>query len=385
MNRARREAFTLLELLAVIGIIAALAALLLTAVSSAKTKSRQTACFNNLHQIGLGFTTFAMDQDGKYPMDVPAHLGGSMQYNKSNLIADTSLSRDYHHFAALSNQVKNPRVMVCPTDKQRVPAESYANFYGANLSYWVNTKATPHSTASMLAGDWNLQSASTADGVEVFDFDNEGHRRKGSVLFADGRVENTRSIAYERPPAPTPAAPPPVVAAAPKKTPQKPPPPTPNSRAPEQPQPAAPSGPGIAAAPVIPERSTDTVPPTDALGPVSTNQSPIVTNRIGVRDWAVVPVAHEWPSVSVAGAGSQSKSSTNRAARPVPVVGRASKTKNPDSLGEAPVWDTAGFRTVKTVAVAGYFAAILWAIIACLILFLRSRAVKRAASQGVSN
>jgi hypothetical protein len=132
---------------------------------------------------------------------------------------------------------------------------------------------------------------------------------------------------------------------------------------------------------VIPKRSTDTVPPTDALGPLSnTNQALITTNRPGIESWAVVPVPHTWPTVSVTGGGAPAKGSSNTAARTLPTIARAAKTKTPGSPEETPVWDTAGFRTVKTVAVAGYLAALLWAIIAGLILFLRSRAVKR--SQG---
>lgn len=63
----KRCAFTLVELLVVIAVIAILAALLLPALSRAKDSARKVACVSNLRQVGLAVYIYAQDHNGRIP------------------------------------------------------------------------------------------------------------------------------------------------------------------------------------------------------------------------------------------------------------------------------------------------------------------------------
>ena len=65
---ADRQAFTLLELLVVIGIIALLVALLIPAVSRAREKARDAQCRANLRQICAATLAYVADHDGRFPL-----------------------------------------------------------------------------------------------------------------------------------------------------------------------------------------------------------------------------------------------------------------------------------------------------------------------------
>lgn len=72
-RRVRNSAFTIIELICLLGIIAVLIAMLLPAVQSVREAARKISCTSQLRQLGLGLLEFESAQ-GKFP---PGTLGTS--------------------------------------------------------------------------------------------------------------------------------------------------------------------------------------------------------------------------------------------------------------------------------------------------------------------
>ena len=65
----RVRAFTLIELLTVLGIVGVLATLTISAMANAKIRSQQVVCLGNLHQVAVAVETYS-DDTGKRPRSV---------------------------------------------------------------------------------------------------------------------------------------------------------------------------------------------------------------------------------------------------------------------------------------------------------------------------
>ena len=88
------KAFTLVELLFVVAIIAVISALLFPILWTARASARRTACISNLRQLGLACTMYAQDY-GEYP---PRLSASSDPYVRSNgvFVCPSDAARGHH-------------------------------------------------------------------------------------------------------------------------------------------------------------------------------------------------------------------------------------------------------------------------------------------------
>lgn len=111
----RRRGFTLIELLAVIATIAILASLLLPILSKAKVKAQRTACFSNLRQLGLAWSTYAHDNGGAL---VPSHPSSPEVWVKGDMTrAAEATNANYIREGKLYDSSQSIGIYHCPADQ----------------------------------------------------------------------------------------------------------------------------------------------------------------------------------------------------------------------------------------------------------------------------
>ena len=159
VNRSR--AFTLIELLVVIAIIAILVALLLPVLNTAKARTQQVFCLNNLKQLAVAWTIYGGDNDGRLPVcagflnretnawvlgnaqTMPQDNGrfGQLEPGVLDATNASGISR-----GTLYPYTRSPGVYRCPRDQRTVDGVPYVR--SCSMNNWMNGQ----SPADFLSG-----------------------------------------------------------------------------------------------------------------------------------------------------------------------------------------------------------------------------------------
>ena len=180
-QRLRQTAFTLVELLVVIGIIAVLIGILLPTMSRARESANKTKCLANLRTLGQAMTMYANYSKGWLPNMNPASTVNDPAATTEVLVA---LNRDHIRAAATFH---------CPSDRdsapERIETADYDVPNSARTSYdfysvWWLPEFGPKITKVKDAPiAWDLDG-----GRDVLRYQNHG-LKGGNVVFSDGHAE----------------------------------------------------------------------------------------------------------------------------------------------------------------------------------------------------
>src|SRR3954470_16817723 len=147
----QRRAFSLVELMVVVGIIAILIGLLLPALTRAKAQANSVACKSNLRQLGIMMQTYVNDNGGwlfpvgpEGPDGQPTTLGTNkppherwpiyMHFSELRPAMSNPLPYDPSLYDGMAGNVEppgfpaapfTPKLLLCPSDENPYEAHSY--------------------------------------------------------------------------------------------------------------------------------------------------------------------------------------------------------------------------------------------------------------------
>ena len=169
----QRKAFTLVELLVVIGIIALLISLLLPALNKAREQAKRAACLSGLRELGNALRIYSTEFKDALPIGYMGERQFSyiMFHNNANDGSSgvTAPNITQMGFLAASRIVKSPKAFFCPSESDPTfmynTAENQWVFDNPNHPYWTSPGSGRHSRLGYNArplASWTPPSVATS-------------------------------------------------------------------------------------------------------------------------------------------------------------------------------------------------------------------------------
>ena len=161
------RAFTLIEILVVIAIIAILASILFPVFARARENARRTSCISNLKQIGLGTMMYTQDYDEKYP---PTYILTSQPAPGGE---DWSSGVAWYWQQILYPYTKSMQLYRCPSTTTNLP-NAMSNNYGVNL-YVISLNSLSMATINAPATTYLIMDSGEYRIDAYYTFNSSGH------------------------------------------------------------------------------------------------------------------------------------------------------------------------------------------------------------------
>lgn len=202
--RQRTQAFSIMEVLVVMGIIAILAFLIVPSINHLQQAGKAVACMSNLRNLSSAIHAYATDNRGQLPLnDVPR----DPEKPDSNLIRWMEVIAPYFDLdwkeVSKSEQVKNTP-FVCPEEKDLTGLPHYAMNMDMNFRLQGEKARIRLPTLNnaahyvILSDSFDSYILYTSSKEKLKQWTQATRRHDGAphFLFADGHVEHFREALY---------------------------------------------------------------------------------------------------------------------------------------------------------------------------------------------
>jgi len=184
-------AFTLVELLVVLAILALLAGILLPVMARARDAARAAACISNAHQIGSALLIYTQDYEGGLPLQHPVV---QTPFTVPDGEAQTTITGSWPE--SLQSYLRSSTVWQCPSDTGVADGVHSASYLpNGYLTYGAFMDQTTRSEETILL----TEAANGSLAVDVAPWLGEEivredigtrHFGRANCLFADGHVQS---------------------------------------------------------------------------------------------------------------------------------------------------------------------------------------------------